>query len=176
MQKRKLRVTFDDAQMAQLPSSRALALAAENDYYFTGKPCKNGHIDVRRASGGHCMTCARDTANAGRARDPLKIKLDNLASANRREGRPFDRAAYEEVWLAMPTHCPIMGIKLECSSTGIHPAQPEMDRIVPELGYVRGNMWVICRRANTIKNDATPGELRLIADAVEAKMKGDRYA
>ena len=33
-----------------------------------------------------------------------------------------------------------------------------------------GNVWVISARANAIKNDATPTELRRVADAVEERM------
>ena len=35
------------------------ALAGEQSY-FTGKPCKNGHIDHRNTSTGHCKTCIRE--------------------------------------------------------------------------------------------------------------------
>lgn len=34
-----------------------------------------------------------------------------------------------------------------------------LDRIVPELGYVKGNVEVISRKANLMKNNATPAEL-----------------
>ena len=37
-----------------------------------------------------------------------------------------------------------------------------LDCIIPELGYVPGNVAVISRRANTIKNDATIEELELV--------------
>ena len=46
-----------------------------------------------------------------------------------------------------------------------------MDRINPTKGYVKGNIWVISLRANRIKNDSTPQELRLIADKVEKAIK-----
>lgn len=39
-----------------------------------------------------------------------------------------------------------------------------LDRIVPSLGYVPGNVAVISHRANRIKSDATADELRAVAD------------
>jgi hypothetical protein len=44
----------------------------------------------------------------------------------------------------------------------------KVDRIVPELGYVKGNVIVVSCRANRIKSDATPDELERIASAVRA--------
>ena len=41
-----------------------------------------------------------------------------------------------------------------------------VDRIDSSLGYVKGNVWVVSYRANAIKRDATPEELRRIADAI----------
>ena len=36
---------------------------------------------------------------------------------------------------------------------------PSLDRIIPELGYVKGNIEVISRKANLMKSNATPEEL-----------------
>lgn len=39
------------------------------DWYFTGKPCKHGHIDKRYTSNATCFTCARTTAKTCRDTD-----------------------------------------------------------------------------------------------------------
>lgn len=39
-------------------------------YYFTGKPCKNGHIDKRPTSSGTCYSCVKDFAKS----DKYKLK------------------------------------------------------------------------------------------------------
>ncbi len=41
-------------------------------YYFTGKPCKWGHLSKRRSSGGHCITCAREDKKSDRSREHAK--------------------------------------------------------------------------------------------------------
>lgn len=43
---------FDD-----IPTSRKAALAAGQTRYFTGKPCKHGHIALRQAANGTCLEC-----------------------------------------------------------------------------------------------------------------------
>jgi 5-methylcytosine-specific restriction endonuclease McrA len=42
--------------------TRKAAKAAGLKYYFTGKPCKRGHIDKRFVSSFRCMTCGREKA------------------------------------------------------------------------------------------------------------------
>jgi hypothetical protein len=38
---------------------RKTAVSANLRFYFTGKPCKRGHIDQRRTSTGICVTCSK---------------------------------------------------------------------------------------------------------------------
>jgi 5-methylcytosine-specific restriction endonuclease McrA len=40
--------------------SRKDAKAIGQKYYFTGKPCSRGHVDVRFVQGFHCKTCIRE--------------------------------------------------------------------------------------------------------------------
>lgn len=47
------------------------------------------------------------------------------------------------------------------------PDSPSLDRIKPELGYVKGNIRVISFKANSIKNDASIEELRQILQYME---------
>lgn len=61
------------------------------------------------------------------------------------------------------------GIKYRLNDSSI-----SLDRIDSTKGYIKGNVWVISSRANRIKNNSTPNELRKIADAVEIKMKENK--
>ena len=68
----------------------------------------------------------------------------------------------------LASHCPVFGIPLEWScqrnqGRGPHPYAPSIDRIDPERGYVKGNIKIISFRANQIKSDASPSELKLVA-------------
>jgi hypothetical protein len=56
-------------------------------------------------------------------------------------------------------------------SNGKHPYRPSLDKVVPELGYVRGNVVFISLKANTIKQDITEKELYAVADWLHDKRK-----
>lgn len=69
--------------------------------------------------------------------------------------------------IKIPRVCPYLGIILQKGNSKRIDASPSLDRIIPQLGYVPGNVEVISWRANRIKNDATPTELRTIAERLE---------
>ncbi len=63
--------------------------------------------------------------------------------------------------VSWPTHCPVLGMELDysngCSENGY-----SLDRLDCNKGYIPGNVHVISRRANRIKNDATILELEQV--------------
>lgn len=68
----------------------------------------------------------------------------------------------------IPKYCPILGIKIkENNKSAPLDSSPSLDRINPKLGYIIGNVRIICNRANRIKSDATLNELRLILKDAE---------
>ncbi len=69
--------------------------------------------------------------------------------------------------IKIPLHCPILGMLLKEGRGPRCESSPSLDRVIPALGYIPGNVQVISYRANRIKNDATPEELRAIADFLE---------
>ena len=50
-----------------------------------------------------------------------------------------------------------------------HGATQALDRVRPEAGYTKGNIRVISFRANRLKSDAKPDELRLVLDYMEGR-------
>lgn len=73
--------------------------------------------------------------------------------------------------VTIPTHCPILGIPLSINSGKSGPNSPTLDRIIPQLGYVPGNVIVMSHRANTIKSDASVEEIRKVLDFLEGHTK-----
>lgn len=59
-------------------------------------------------------------------------------------------------------YCPVLGIKLNWNSTKLEDDSPTLDKIIPELGYVQGNIAIISCKANRIKTDATVDEVRKV--------------
>lgn len=69
-----------------LPRSRAEAKAVNSSKYFTGKPCKHGHIDVRNTKYGTCYSCSRERTRSFNERNPEKKKeWDRRYGENNRE-------------------------------------------------------------------------------------------
>lgn len=97
---------------------------------------------------------------------PEKVMLVHARIRARRSGVPFDIDAED---IVIPKVCPVLGIVLMKRDVGIKgscDASPTLDRIFPELGYVKGNVRVISHRANRAKNNLSLEELILMgADA-----------
>lgn len=87
-------------------------------------------------------------------------KSGYLASAKSRAKKkqlPFE-ITIDDFYL--PTHCPLLGVELDYSvSSGYNPNHASLDRKNPHLGYVPGNVWILSRKANLMKNNATYEEL-----------------
>ena len=67
----------------------------------------------------------------------------------------------------IPEFCPILGILLRPGRGYIRHGSPTLDRIIPELGYVKGNVQVISNRANLLKNNASLQELLAVTAHVQ---------
>ena len=70
--------------------------------------------------------------------------------------------------IVIPDKCPLLGIPLIKNKTIQQGNSPSLDRKDPTKGYIKGNVWVISNRANTLKNDATLQELKTLVENLEA--------
>lgn len=73
--------------------------------------------------------------------------------------------------LEWPEYCPILGVKLERG--GDRSNSPSLDRIDPSVGYVKGNVRVISKLANGMKQNATFDELEMFSKNILKYMKGE---
>ena len=107
-------------------------------------------------------------ARRGKTNKRYKIWC-NVKKRAKQKGIIFD-LAIEDI-PEIPKICPILGIKIKSNSISAPlDSSPSLDRINPKLGYIKGNVRIICNRANRIKSDATVKELKLILkDAIENK-------
>lgn len=57
-----------------LPASRADAIKIGHPIYFTGKPCKRGHVSERDTVYGYCLVCRKEVAENARrtAREAIR--------------------------------------------------------------------------------------------------------
>lgn len=59
----------------------------------------------------------------------------------------------------IPSICPILKVPFRFGTE----YAASLDRINPKQGYIKGNVWVISRKANLMKNNATSQELKEFA-------------
>lgn len=72
--------------------------------------------------------------------------------------------------IVIPEFCPLLGIKLIRGYKKISANSPSLDRINPNKGYTKENIWVISNRANTAKQNLSFKELKMLADNLEQKI------
>lgn len=92
----------------------------------------------------------------------VAVKMVRAAKARAaKAGVPFSITADD---ITIPQLCPVLSIPLIVGATQASDNSPSLDRVIPLLGYVPGNVLVISNRANRIKNNATIQELLLVAE------------
>lgn len=104
----------------------------------------------------------------------LRSNLAKIKSRCKKNYIPFD-LTHEFLKSIATDTCPIFGIKFiwRAQGTGKGPKEntPSLDRVIPHLGYVQGNVVFISSIANTIKQNVTEKELYAVADWLHDKRK-----
>src|SRR5579859_2184119 len=138
---------------------------------YLGRPCTSGHDGWRYRSTGDCIECMKHYSRTYSKTLPLKYKREkmriyrennpannliiNARSSAIKRGITFTITQDD---ITLPKTCPCCGVVLAYSNgKGIRSRplenSPSIDKLYPDLGYVPGNVNIICRRCNSIKND-----------------------
>ena len=109
-----------------------------------------------------CKKCHYQRISTYQKQNPEKTLLSACKTRAKKRGLPFNLEVKD---IIIPEKCPMLGIKLESGRgrRGIFDSSPTIDRIIPEKGYIKGNIQVVSGRANMIKSNATPDELMAVA-------------
>lgn len=149
-----------------LAETKEEALSAGETYYFTGKPCKHGHVVPHGTKFG-CVDC-RDHISFNRAKyfDPIQRINHLLNSYKTRHRKRFEgesNLTCEYLMRIMPPdwRCPLLGYKCYFhvgKGTAQHNSW-SLDRLDNARGYVVGNVMWVSKRANGLKRDLTPEQM-----------------
>jgi hypothetical protein len=121
-----------------------------------------------------CKSCATSyrVAYKKTKRGHLSSYLSDSKQRAKEKNLPFD---LDLKYLESITTdaCPIFKTPFDWGrdSKGQGNERPSLDRIIPELGYVKGNVAFISMWANSIKQDATEKELYAVADWIHERRK-----
>jgi len=119
----------------------------------------------------HCIECTKIKVRTEEYRTyQRRYQKENTsleqAMLNRSKSRAKRKAFEHNIELddiSIPNNCPLLGIPLFKGEDSVQENSPTLDRIDSSKGYIKGNVWVISYKANTIKSNATPEELLTIA-------------
>lgn len=141
-------------------------------YYAFKAGGRTGRIWVcencEKAIGGHSRTI-RIKADPKFREYINKLKSDNLKknfaagmwrAAKRRahiKGLDFNIEISD---IVIPEICPILEVPLALGTKNNYEYTPSLDRIDNSKGYIKGNIMVVSKKANSMKNSATPTELQ----------------
>lgn len=138
-----------------------------NGYRSWCKRCinteRNSDVNRRRCKE-YYESRGRELARLSKEQDIRKYLFNSAKARAIQRGLEFTITLND---IVVPEKCPILGIPMSYHRGIKQDDSYSLDRIDSSKGYVKGNVWVISLRANRIKNDSTPNELRLIADRVE---------
>lgn len=115
-----------------------------------------------------CRTCSKERVrrshrkNRSSSREtyqknPEKRILDGVRSRANIKGIEFNLEISD---IIIPEKCPVLGIPLIPFSSSSN--SPTIDRFYPEKGYVKGNIFIISRKANTMKLNASIEEVEML--------------
>ena len=114
-----------------------------------------------------CNECEKARFYARYRQNPIPQLIYNFKKRAKAKNVPFDLKPQDikeklnnagKIW-------PVLVIKMQISKLGSksNDLAPSIDRIDPKKGYVKGNMIVVSMRANRIKTDASPEEIKKVA-------------
>ena len=101
---------------------------------------------------------------AGTGEGYRALWLNNIRLRAKKKGLAFDLTLDD---LVFPDVCPVLGIPIRARSGAFSDSSPSIDRTIPALGYVKGNVTIMSYRANRIKCHASLAELKAIVAYME---------
>ena len=103
----------------------------------------------------------------------LPIEYRMLISAKhraKRDGFPFNLSIED---IVVPEFCPVFtDVRLNRNTETPKYDSPSLDKLIPSLGYVKGNVRVVSYRVNAIKHDATWQELLAVSNWLKGETDG----
>jgi len=104
-----------------------------------------------------CKECRKPISKNNYANKSLEYNLWHRAKTRAKERNiPFNIEISD---IRVPKCCPVFYTKFEVNN---HKTCASIDRIIPELGYVKGNIQIISNRANMIKGDASVKDIEKV--------------
>lgn len=122
--------------------------------------CKTKIPERSKRKDRYCRNCRSIISIENRDKNPELSLLRIARYRAKKSNRPFSITLKDVI---IPKVCPIFGIPLKRERKAPMKSTPSLDCIIPNLGYIPGNVEVISYRANQVKNDGSAEEHEAIA-------------
>ena len=105
--------------------------------------------------------CNKEYQAKYRANNRFAIRMRTCRERSKEKDLSFsiDTTYLEDIWTGT---CPVFQTPLNIDAERGAEGHAQLDRIVPALGYVEGNVVWLSQRANRIKDDATIEDLERV--------------
>lgn len=119
-----------------------------------------------------CLVCKHTKDNFYSRQKRLNIPEHCIWLSIKRKAK-FDGVEFnlDEKDIVIPDLCPILGIKLEMNTGYARDNSPSVDRLIPKLGYTKGNCFIISYKANRMKQENTLEDLEKIIKYIKENLK-----
>ena len=127
--------------------------------FHNHKKCKQGVSSI-------CKNCLRIQVQERRRKNPASKLLTQARCRARAANIPFNIDIND---IVVPELCPVLNIPLVINfgQKTQAPNSPSLDKVNPELGYVKGNIRVISNKANFCKSNLTEAQLKSLYTYVQ---------
>lgn len=131
--------------------------------FHTRYSTRNG-ISKRQGYRTECAECINKARRKERVKNKQKTVYIKAKARAKRLGIPFNLELKD---IIVPNKCPILEIELKIGTKGDYMHSPSIDRIIPEKGYIKGNIKIISMLANIMKSSANKELLLKFAKNIE---------
>ena len=145
---------------------------SDNPYIVLPISITTNYNKGRRIFGCGCYSKTQD----GKSNTIEYIRWSQAKARAKKDNLPFNIDVDDCI---APDKCPILGMKLISTPKEMGPQDnsPSLDKIIPQKGYVKGNVAIISQLANRVKNSAkTSEEIRQVADWYEKELRKRGWA
>lgn len=126
--------------------------------YHKHKGCKEGINTV-------CKSCRKPLSKEHYRRNSREYNIWHRTKVRAKtKGIPF---TIEMSDIIIPDICPVFKVSFKVND---HNYAPSIDKIIPHLGYIKGNIQIISNRANMLKGNATVDEIKQLYDFMKGEV------
>src|SRR5262249_9678472 len=94
----------------------------------------------------------------------LEVKTRLVYSARQRAKKSGIEFDISECDFEIPKGCPLRHVPFSVGNGQPTDDSPSLDRKDTRLGYVKGNVWVMSHKANRLKGDFSPSDLKTFCE------------